>query len=52
MKNIINTIKQELTLKIDFINNEFELGWFWIIIQLPSLYSLIKYIATTLINTL
>jgi hypothetical protein len=50
MKNVINTIKEELTLKIDLVNNEYEIGWFWVIIQLPSLYLLTREITIMLIK--
>jgi len=51
MKNIINTIKKELTLKIDPVNNEFEIGWIWIIFYvIPILYGLFRPLFIQLIN--
>jgi hypothetical protein len=50
MKNIIETIKRESILKLDFVNNEFEIGWVWVILQIPSFYLLIRELTIMLIK--
>lgn len=42
MKKIIHILKKEAVLKIDFVNNEFEIGWIWVILQIPSAYLYIR----------
>lgn len=52
MKKLINTIKEELVLKIDPVNSEFEIGWIWIIFYvMPIMYGLIRPLFISLINT-
>jgi hypothetical protein len=34
MKQIINWIKKELVIKLDFVNNEYEIGLVWIIFNI------------------
>lgn len=36
--NVLNWLKKELVLKLDFVNNEFEIGWIWIILLIPKAY--------------
>ena len=31
MRKIWNWIKKEFSIKIDFVNNEYELGYFWVV---------------------
>jgi len=35
MKNILMFIRKEFVLKLDFVEWEFEIGWMWLIIQIP-----------------
>jgi hypothetical protein len=35
MKNILMFIRKEFVLKLDFVKWEFEIGWMWLIIQIP-----------------
>ena len=42
MKNLLTTLKKELVLKLDFEKNEFEIGWVWVIIQIPSTYLMLR----------
>lgn len=44
MKNIVTLIKEELVLKLDFVKWEFEVGWIWVILQIPSAYLILKKI--------
>jgi len=50
MKKLIDKIKEELVIKLDFVNNEFEIGWVWFILQMPSFYLLIREITIMLIK--
>ena len=51
MKKLINTIKEELVLKIDPVNNEIEIGWIWILFYvMPIMYGLIRPLFISLIN--
>ena len=34
-------IRKELTLKLDFVKWEFEIGWIWILIEVPYFCSLL-----------
>lgn len=38
IKKILDTIREEMVLKLDFINYDFEIGWFWVIYSVISLY--------------
>ena len=49
MKKIINKIKKELVLKLDFVNMEFEIGWIWIILEIPSAYLLLRNLITLIL---
>lgn len=46
MKNIIMLIRKELVLKLDFVNWDFEIGWIWVILQIPSVYLLLRTLIT------
>lgn len=44
MKNIVTLIKEELVLKLDFVKWEFEVGWIWVILQIPTAYLMLRNI--------
>ncbi len=38
IKKILDTIREEMVLKLDFVNYDFEIGWFWVIYSIIVLY--------------
>ena len=44
MKNILMLIRKELVIKLDFVKCEFEIGWIWVILQIPYAYLLLRKI--------
>jgi len=42
MKNLLISIRKELVLKLDFVKWEFEIGWIWVILEIPSLYLMVR----------
>lgn len=42
MKWLLLEIRKELVLKLDFVKWEFEIGWIWVLLQIPGFYLLIR----------
>jgi hypothetical protein len=42
MKKLLSFLKKESILVIDLEKNEFEIGWLWVIIQIPTTYLMIR----------
>ena len=52
MGKLRNWVKKELTLKFDLVNNEFEIGWIWVIVFAPQVYVGAKTLVIDIINLL